>query len=337
MLRTRILRSLLNSVVLFFALLLFAFPAPAQRSSRTSIQIQIHGQVRYAVGGRPAEFVLVRLESFSGGIAGEVTSDRSGRFVFTGLMPELYTVSIRTAGYIEVRQQVDLRTDPTDYVQLQLVAEDSGSRPSSTGRHSAVIDANVPEPALNEFEKGRDALSQPNGIDEGILHLENAVRLHPKYLEAMLLLGTAYMDKSDWKKAESELKQVLVIAPYTIGAHFALGELYLRQRKYPEAEREMLAGIRLDPKSVQGHFMLGRLYYELGDIVKAGPQVGTALQLDPKFARAHLLAANIFLHARQTENAIVEFEEYLRLEPKGEFSERAKETVRKLRQATGKS
>jgi Tfp pilus assembly protein PilF len=113
--------------------------------------------------------------------------------------------------------------------------------------------------------------------------------------------------------------------------------LYLRQKKFPDAEKEMLAGIKLDPKSVQGHFMLGRLYYDLGEIVKAGPQVGTALQLNPKFARGHLLAANILLRARQPENAIVEFEEYLRLEPNGEFSTQAKETVRKIRQSLVKN
>lgn len=332
------LRSPLHSAALFSALLLFAIPAPAQRIPRTSsIPLQIHGQIRYAPGNRPAEFVLVRLESFSGGVAGEVTSDRSGRFMFTSLLPELYIVSVRTAGYKEVQQQVDLRTQLTDYVQLQLIAEDSRPGPWLPAKLRGVVDANVPKSALSEFEKGRDALPQPNNLDEGILHLENALRLYPKYLEAMLLLGTAYMDKSDWEKAENKLRQVLIIAPDTIGAHFALGESYFRQKKYPEAEKEMLAGIKLDPKSVQGHFMLGRLYYDLGDLVKAGPHVGTALLLEPKFARGHLLAANILLHARQTENAILEFEEYLRLEPKGEFSEQAKETVRKLRRALEKS
>lgn len=83
--------------------------------------------------------------------------------------------------------------------------------------------------------------------------------------------------------------------------------------------------------------MLGRLYYELGNLAKAAPQVGTALQLDPKLARGYLLAGNILLRAHQTQNAIVEFEEYLRLEPKGEFSERAKETVRKLKRALRQS
>ena len=96
----------------------------------------------------------------------------------------------------------------------------------------------------------------------------------------------------------------------------------------------MLAGVHLEPKSIQGHFLLGRLYYGLGDLPKAGPQVGTALQLDPNFAPGHLLAANILLRVRQTENALVEFEEYLRLEPKGQFAEQARQTVARLKHQT---
>ncbi len=65
---------------------------------------------------RPAEFILVRVESFSGGVAGEMTTDRSGKFAFIGLAPELDVVSVRTPGFREGSQQVDLRTQITDYV-----------------------------------------------------------------------------------------------------------------------------------------------------------------------------------------------------------------------------
>jgi len=41
--------------------------------------------------------------------------------------------------------------------------------------------------------------------------------------------------------------------------------------------------------------------------------------------------------AEEAENALVEYEEYLRLDPKGEFSEQAKEAMRKIKQALGKS
>jgi len=314
------------------SLLFLSVTAQGQRIPNSSIALQVNGQIRYAQGGRPAEFVLVRLESFGGGVSDETTTDRSGKFRFTGLMSELYIVSVRVAGFREVQQQVDLRTQVTDYVQLQLVADEKTSDVSPSKR-AGVINASVPNDARQEFEKGRDALLQANNINECILHLENAVRLYPKFLEAMFLLGTAYMDKPDWDKAESTLRQVLVLNPKMAVAHFARGDLNLRQKKYAEAEKNLLAGIELDDKSVQGHFMLGRLYYELGDLPKAGRQAGTALQLSPKFANGHLLAGNILLRARQPENALVEFEEYLRLDPNGEFSQQAKETVQRIRRA----
>ena len=258
-------RMRLRSAALFSVFLFLVTTTPAQRRPRpASIALQVHGQVRYAAGNRPAEFVLVRLESFAGGIAGEVTTDRSGKFMFSGLGPELYAVSVRVPGYQEVKQQVDLRVQMSDYIQLQLIADSSRAQPSPA-KISAVVDANVPRTALSEFEKGRDALTQAKNIDQGILHLENAVRIYPQYVEAMLLLGTAYMDQSDWEKAESRLREVLTMAPDTTSAHLALGELYFRTMKYPEADKEMLAGIKLI-RTVQGHFSAGPVVLRADDL-----------------------------------------------------------------------
>ncbi len=309
------------------SLLFLSVTAQGQRIPNSSIALQVNGQIRYAQGGRPAEFVLVRLESFGGGVSDETTTDRSGKFRFTGLMSELYIVSVRVAGFREVQQQADLRTQVTDYVQLQLVADEKTSDVSPSKR-AGVINASVPNDARAEFEKGRDALLQANNT-EGILYLENAVRIYPGYLEAMLLLGTAYMDKPE---AQSTLRQVLVLNPKMAVAHFALGDVNLRRKKYSEAEKDLLAGIELDGKSVQGHFMLGRLYYELGNLAKAGPQIGTALRLNPRFAHGHLLAGNILLRARQAENALVEFEEYLRLAPDDKLAEQTRQLTQKIRQ-----
>jgi hypothetical protein len=52
--------------------------------------------------------------------------------------------------------------------------------------------------------------------------------------------------------------------------------------------------------------------------------------LKPDFAEAHLLAGNILLRLEQRERALVEYQEYLRLEPKGEFAAPTRELVDKL-------
>ena len=91
-----------SRLVVLLAFFILPVPGQAQRAPSTSpIPLQIHGQVRYATGGKPAELILVRLESFRGGVEGEVTTDRSGKFNFSGLNPDLYVVSVRTSGFRE--------------------------------------------------------------------------------------------------------------------------------------------------------------------------------------------------------------------------------------------
>jgi tetratricopeptide (TPR) repeat protein len=59
------------------------------------------------------------------------------------------------------------------------------------------------------------------------------------------------------------------------------------------------------------------------------------LQLKPDFAEAHLLAGNILLKVNQQERALAEYNEYLRLDPKGEFASATRELVEKLGKVIG--
>ncbi len=328
--------------VVLLSLLILPGLARAQRAPHASpIPLQINGQVRYAQGGRPAEFIMVRLDTFSGGVEAEMTTDRSGKFNFIGLSPEVYVVTLRAPGFKEVSQQVDLRTQLTDYVQLTLVAEESASSPSN---RPGVIDVNVPQAARAEFEKGRDALLNSNHASSGIQHLENAVRIYPGYFEALLLLGTAYMDQSDWDKAENALARALAAYPKAANALFALGELYLRQKKDAEAEKVLLQGLQFEDRSWQSHLSLGHVYWDmavkLNDeahyrplLEKSYLHAKRALQLKPDLAAAHLLKGNLLFKARRAQDALPEFEEYVRLDPNGEFANQTRALVQKIKTA----
>ena len=333
---------LFSRFVVLLSFLILPVASQAQRVPQASrISRQINGQVRYAQGGRPAEFMLVRVESFSGGVAGEMTTDRSGKFAFIGLAPELYVVSVRPPGFREVSQQVDLRTQVTDYVQLTLVAEANGS---SVSKRTGVIDATVPHAALSEFEKGRDALLNSNKAANGILHLENAVRIYPRYVEALLLLGTAYMDQGAWDKAEHALARALEIQPQTANALFALGELYLKQNKDADSEKLLLQGLQFEDRSWQGHLSLGHAYWNMAAQFSDETRCRTllegsyaharrALELKPDLAAAHLLKGNLLFKARRAQDALHEFEEYIRLDPSGQFVAQTRTLVQRIKLA----
>jgi tetratricopeptide (TPR) repeat protein len=66
---------------------------------------------------------------------------------------------------------------------------------------------------------------------------------------------------------------------------------------------------------------------------KAYDQVNQALTLKPDLAGAHLLKGNLLLKVRRAKDAQTEFEEYLRLEPKGQFAQQTRVIVEKIKKA----
>jgi tetratricopeptide (TPR) repeat protein len=322
---------------IFALAMLIAAGVYAQRDRDTynpgNQSFEVSGQVNFGDTNQPAEGIPVRLERFSGGITDQITTDPRGRFRFANLQRGFYRVIINAPGFGPAQQEADLTLLFKTYLLFTLTRTDANGK--SKGAAIDVIDARVPATAREEFVRGREALAKKSAHD-AITHFEKALYLHPEFFEADLLLATAFMDLRDWPKAENALLSALEIKPDNATARLALGEVHWRQGRYDEAERELLAGLRLDEKNWHGHFTLGRLYWDKGEMMKAGPAIGHTLQLKPDFAEAHLIAGNILLRLNQPERARMEYEEYLRLAPKGEYAADARALIQKLKLSDSK-
>ena len=332
----------------FFAIAVCHFVGVAQVQTDPHVTtVEIHGQVRLVEGGAPAANVVVRLESFDGGGSiNEAFTDQLGKFRFTSLPPAQYSIRIHQPGYRDAQQNIDMTTQASGLVYLQLVRENKGS--SSVG--SGSIDAKVPPAAQKEFDKGVAALTE-GGKDKTVVAVrcfEKAIAIEPKFLEARLKLGTAYMDLGEWDKAEKSLLATIEAEPRTFNALFALGEVYLRQNKLTEAEHVFVQGLAIQDQSDLGHFGLARVYWERARAIKdlaeakaplekAYDEVKHALTLNPNLAAAHLLKGNLLLRVTRTADAVNEFDEYLRLEPNGAFANETRALVEKIRKATTQS
>jgi hypothetical protein len=325
-------RSTLRLLIITSFLTSTASTGLAQTGHLGLLPSTIHGQVRHARGGTPAERIFVRLERTTGGVIDEVFTDRTGKFRFSNLLPEQYYVIVHAQGYREQRQHVELKTTPSQYLSFSIEPENPEADASkATG--AGVVDAKVPVAAQEEYSKGRTAILGNGKLRDGIAHLERAVKIYPGYLEAHLMLGTAYMDDHQWERAESALRRALALNPKKIEPWIALGALYRQQKKYAEAEKSLLSALKIEANSWQCHYTLGGVYWEMGKVVEAGPHVGRALQLKPDLAEGYLLGGDILLRAHQPENALIEYEEYLRLAPEGKFAPQARERVAKIKKA----
>lgn len=318
-------------------LTLACYPVFAQSSQPmfSPVQpIQITGYLRYP-DRSPANEIVVRLEGLSGGYVGEVRTDRLGKFRFSGLQPQQYHVIIHHPGFRDIEREVNLVWVASENLQLTLVPDPSevGTKPPPA-YPKVVLDANVPSDARKEFEKADAILAtqKKERTPEAMVHLQKALLLYPNFLEAQLKLGLAYMDLQQWDQAEQALKRTLEINPKAITAYLALGDVYSRQKKYSEAEKILRDALLIEDRFWQGHFALARLYYSKGDLGRAARQVGLTIQLNESFPDAHLLAANIHLKVNNRQDALDQFQEYLRLAPKGEFAAQARQAVEKLKQ-----
>lgn len=314
------------------ALLLMTSPVLAQRERDTytgnSQTFEVSGEVRLADTGTSAIGVPVRLERFSGGLIDQIVTDSRGRFRFPNLQRGYYKVIVNAPGYRPSQQDADMQVLFRIFLVFELAA-DSVKGSSGLPLLTDVIDARVPSEARADFDKGHAALLRKN-YKEGIAYLEKATLGYSNFFEAQLLLGIAFMDLKEWEKAERALVRALEIKPQNASATIYLGEVYWRQKRNNDAEQTLIEGLKLDEKSWHGQFTLGRLYWDMGEVAKAGGPIGKTLQLKPDLAEAHLLAGNILLRVNQRERALVEYREYLRLAPKGEFVPQVQELVRKV-------
>jgi tetratricopeptide (TPR) repeat protein len=323
-------RILIRLSLVIITLTFTAVPALAQ---------QIQGQVRYAETNQPAIRVTVHCDGI-GGNSIQMT-DSNGKFFFR-VSPGHYTVTVNLPGYRGEEQSADLTdTNSNEYFFFKL-------KPDATAKSgpAAVVDANVPEAARKEFEKADAALAsnKKESTEEGIRHLEKAISIYPRFVQAQLKLGTAYMDLGQWDQAEKVLLNALATEPKTANALFALGEIYLSQKKDGEAEKVLLQGLQIEDRSFQAHLTLGRVYWDMAlktkDEAQARPlldksyeQAKRALELNPSLAGGHLLKGNLLLRVRRAPDALHEFEEYLRLNPKGQLADQTRAVVEKIKNA----
>jgi tetratricopeptide (TPR) repeat protein len=295
------------------------------------VSLEVYGQARYGDTRLAAANILVRLESFSGGVIGQILSDRDGKFRFSNLSSAQYTLFIHAQGYIEHRHSVDLLTQTSEYVNVFLIPESTVTEARRSMRSIGYVDASVPAEARKEFEKAQTYLYDEKDSAQAMRHLEKAIELHPKFFEAQLSLGTLLMDAGKWEEAETSLQLAVEMNPKSANAFFALGEVCFQQSRLAEAEKFLRAGLQLDNRSWKAHFALARVYWKNEDLVRTGKQLALTLQLNPNSSEAHLLAGKVLLRAGKLDDSKFEFEEYLRLDPKGPYADQARATIKSIK------
>src|SRR6266436_6127996 len=85
-------------------------------------------------------------------------------------------------------------------------------------------------------------------IDEAKKNYEKAVKLNPKYAEAINNLGTIYYSKRSFRKATAQYHKALKLTPNSASIYSNLGTAQFARKKYKEASESYQKALSLDPE-----------------------------------------------------------------------------------------
>jgi len=315
--------------ILFLGLLLAASaPVFAQRGKpnpnygNTSITVQ----VRFKNSSMGPAGVMVTLEGEGSGLIGNTQTDGQGKASFHPPDAGYYVVLVRYPGYQSATERVDLTTNPVAYVNIELKPDKQAGPPPPT----ATIAASTPENAAKEFRAGEKLLNEKNDPDGALKHFRKATEIYKTFSEAYLMVGLIYLDQKKLEDAHAALQQSVTLDSKSASAYLALGAVLNQEKKYADAEKALTRGLEINPDAVEGQYELAKTYLALGRWQDAEPHALKAAALQPAMAPVHVLLGNIALRKRDAPGALKEFQEYLRLDPKGPMAEGTQAMVKKI-------
>jgi len=300
------------------------------KSGQSPLSCSIRGQVRYE-DGRLADHIVVRLRSDVVAFETEQTTDPQGKFDFAGLGPTRYHLTIAGQGVRPYESVLDVSMSHMAYEQITLkFAKDRPPVSVPPEGPGATVGADVPPAAHKEYDEGQKAANEKKDADAAIKHYRKAIQLYSKYSEAYLAMGLLYLDMGKFDEAQPALQAANDITPSAPGGYFALGTMYNAQKKYDEAEKALTKGLELKSDVAQGQYELAKTYWATGKWQDAEPHAQKAAAIEPTMAPPHVLLGNIALRKQDPLGAVKEFQEYLRLDPKGPMAAGVSQMILKI-------
>jgi tetratricopeptide (TPR) repeat protein len=108
------------------------------------------------------------------------------------------------------------------------------------------------------------AYHQMMQLDTAKKHYERAIKLNPKYSEAINNLGTIHYAKKNFRRAASQYKKALKLAPQSASIYSNLGTAYFARKKYNDAFDAYQKALALDPEVFEHRSSYGVLLQERG-------------------------------------------------------------------------
>lgn len=288
----------------------------------------IQGRIYFPTGQSvTGKTIKISLESVSAFGSMSTVADQDGTFSFRNLVNGAFTVVVDAGSeYEKTREQVTF--DPngggrTVQVNIQLHPRIDSSNPMFAG---------VPEKALNFYQKG-SAAAKKGDAKAAVESLSAAVTAYPNFPIALSELGSQYLLLKDLDKANETFEALVKLKPNDASAHLNLGIVAFNKKKFDDADSHLRRAIELKSGGPSAHYYLGLTFISTRRYPEAITQFQDAISNGGEnLALAHKYLGGLLMNnPDKKQEAAIELEKYVTLDPKAADAERIKDTIKGLR------
>ncbi len=306
-------KAFLLSGCVFAILALAARSLPSVISDVEENKLSIRGTVFLETENRPAQSVMVTVESLPNGPSVTVLTDDSGTFEARGLAAGTYAVFAQESGYESTRVTLDSGEAPAELrVYLKALA---APQAGGAGGKISVHELQISEKARKDFRNGMICLAN-NDAAGSVAHFQKAIRAFPEFYEAYYSLGVAQMKlHRNSESIEAFQRCIDVSGGQCSLAEFAIGVVLHGNHKLAEAEAVLRRALEHDANYAKGYLYLSAVLYELGRLEEAEQNAREVERRNPDLAAVYLVLANIHARRGNTQEELRALEKYLQLNP----------------------
>ncbi len=282
-----------------------------------------------SLAGQPLKDVQVQLHGLSGaGVAASTSTDRSGRFSFSGVPAGTYEI-VAVSGVNQITERVEVSSVP---VITTLRLPISGMPNDGAGTNTvSVAQYRVPEKARTEFMKAREATSRMK-IEEAQKHVNRALELYPNYAAALTLRAILELDQSEIDAAINDTQKAIQSDGNYAMAYTVLASALTATGRFDDALQALQRSESLAPDTWQTYYEKAKAYLGKADYRATVQQLDRAGSLvSEDFPQMHLLRARALIGLNMSAEAGTELETFLKKVPQGPESEQARSMLAKVK------
>jgi tetratricopeptide (TPR) repeat protein len=279
------------------------------------------------------EVIQLQLQNGSGVPVADGFTNTEGIAVFHSVRTGTYRLRVSGINIVETTtENITVFRNEAVHMEYVRVARRGGS-PDNTAQGGMVsaTDMNIPEKARKEMDAAMDAM-QKNDMAGATEHLNKAVQIYPQYARAWNNLAVIRMKAGDKTGARAAWELAIAADDKLAPAYLNLARIAISDQQLVDAEKLIEKALASDPSNASALFLMATAQAMNGQWADALVSARKVHNIaDHKhFADAHRIAAEALIQLHHPQDALAEYDAYLKENPESAHADQVREAMSRL-------